>query len=308
MIGAVKNTDLLNEMQNAPYDRLKDLRFNMIKGMNNNKSLQNWEIFGDVLGAIGSIAGNFSSSMKVPKARDEYSGNENILEIENNELVEFPTGDVYYTDNSFPSHEKGGATFNFLEGTNVYSGQSMGGYVPAKEKSKRGKAEDKLQEEYARTNDNILSSTVKRLQQVDEIVSKQELEMQNIYKSLVAQKKKADDLEAGNKELEKYISEKNEFESKKNKKLKKQQEEEIDAQEMEMMSQLPDIIGQYNSSREKGIPKAKYGFDGDEEFGYTDFFKKLENQYQQVPPWETGYGEGLIPLKGTPKNSKYYFQ
>ena len=59
-----KNTDLIEEMQNAPYNVLQELQANTISGLTSSKKIKGWKGLEAGLGAVSQITGSMSNSVR----------------------------------------------------------------------------------------------------------------------------------------------------------------------------------------------------------------------------------------------------
>ena len=287
-----KNTDLIEEMQNAPYNVLQELQANTISGLASSKKIKGWKALEAGLGLVSQITGSMSNS--VPKnsgtknSGTENSGTKNSMTktdlpiqyaisgtpIEVAEpaydiwkmsmpmldpmLDPIPTYDLggpvgssdgdYQTvladeDEGYIDPNMEGFNYNQLpegigdhevpfllpEGAQVFSNNPFGFADANKARAKQLERYDKIQ---AENNDRIMRATIERLEVVNKKLAQNDMEMQELYKKAVSQSKRADKLEAENKQIKDYMAQVQEQENlaakrknKKQRRLAREQQE-----------------------------------------------------------------------------------
>ena len=300
-----KNTDLIEEMQNAPYNVLQELQANTISGLASSKKIKGWKALEAGLGLVSQITGSMSNS--VPKnsgtknSGTENSGTKNSMtktdlpiqyaisgtpiEVAEPEydiwkmsmpmldpmLDPIPTYDLggpvgssdgdYQTvladeDEGYIDPNMEGFNYNQLpegigdhevpfllpEGAQVFSNNPFGFADANKARAKQLERYDKIQ---AENNDRIMRATIERLEVVNKKLAQNDMEMQELYKKAVSQSKRADKLEAENKQIKDYMAQVQEQENlaakRKNKKQRRLAREQQEEQENQAMAQLPKI-------------------------------------------------------------------
>ena len=90
-----------------------------------------------------------------------------------------------------------------------------------------------------------MRATIERLEVVNKKLAQNDMEMQELYKQAVSQSKRADKLEAENKQIKDYMAQAQEQENLaakiKNKKQRRLAREQQEEQENQAMAQLPEI-------------------------------------------------------------------
>ena len=285
-----KNTDLIEEMQNAPYNVLQELQANTISGLASSKKIKGWKGLEAGLGLVSQITGSMSTyasrgsvgssggaAKTVPADEDEGYIDSNIERFNYNQLPEGIGGhDALFCDLGGPvgssdgdyqtvlaDEDEGyidpnmeGFNYNQLpegigdhevpfllpEGAQVFSNNPFGFADVNKARAKQLERYDKIQ---AENNDRIMRATIERLEVVNKKLAQNDMEMQELYKKAVGQSKRADKLEAENKQIKDYIAQVQEQENlaakRKNKKQRRLAREQQEEQENQAMAQLPAI-------------------------------------------------------------------
>ena len=132
--------------------------------------------------------------------------------------------------------------FLLPEGAQVFSNNPFGFADANKARAKQLERYDKIQ---AENNDRIMRATIERLEVVNKKLAQNDMEMQELYKKAVSQSKRADKLEAENKQIKDYMAQAQEQENlaakRKNKKQRRLAREQQEEQENQAMAQLPEI-------------------------------------------------------------------
>ena len=283
-----KNTDLIEEMQNAPYNALQELQANTISGLASSKKIKGWKGLEAGLGFVSQITGSMSNSVRknsktkttdVPIQDDAILGTPievaepayDIWKMSMPMLNPIPTYDLggpvgssdgdYQTvladeDEGYIDPNMEGFNYNQLpegigdhevpfllpEGAQVFSNNPFGFADANKARAKQLERYDKIQ---AENNDRIMRATIERLEVVNKKLAQNDMEMQELYKKAVGQSKRADKLEAENKQIKDYMAQVQEQENlaakRKNKKQRRLAREQQEEQENQAMAQLPEI-------------------------------------------------------------------
>ena len=337
-----KNTDLIEEMQNAPYNALQELQANTISGLASSKKIKGWKGLEAGLGLVSQITGSMSNSVRTnsgtkttdlpiqdgtkttdlpiqdaisdtpievaepaydiwkmsmpmlnpiptPTYRsippptsmqdiDIYKMLQSVLKGQTGLAPTTPTANM-----SIPTYDLGGPVgssdgdyqtvladedegyidpnmegFNYNqlpegigdhdvpfllpEGAQVFSNNPFGLANVNKARAKQLERYDKIQ---AENNDRIMRATIERLEVVNKKLAQNDMEMQELYKKAVSQSKRADKLEAENKQIKDYMAQAQEQENlaakRKNKKQRRLAREQQEEQENQAMAQLPEI-------------------------------------------------------------------
>ena len=281
-----KNTDLIEEMQNAPYNVLQELQANTISGLASSKKIKGWKGLEAGLGLVSQITGSMSNSVRtnsgtkttdspiqgaivdspIEVAEPAYDWKmsmpmlDPILTCDLGALVGSSDGD-YQTvladkDEGYIDPNMEGFNYNQLpegigdhdvpfllpEGAQVFSNNPFGFADANKARAKQLERYDKIQ---AENNDRIMRATIERLEVVNKKLAQNDMEMQELYKKAVSQSKRADKLEAENKQIKDYMAQAQEQENLaakiKNKKQRRLAREQQEEQENQAMAQLPEI-------------------------------------------------------------------
>ena len=321
-----KNTDLIEEMQNAPYNVLQELQANTISGLASSKKIKGWKGLEAGLGFVSQITGSMSDSVRKNSGtkttdltrqdknsgtkttdltrQDAITGSMSSI-VRNNsgakttdlpiqgEIVDTPIEvaepayDIWKMSmpmlNPIPTYDLGGPVgssdgdyqtvladedegyidpnmegFNYNqlpegigdhevpfllpEGAQVFSNNPFGFADANKARAKQLERYDKIQ---AENNDRIMRATIERLEVVNKKLAQNDMEMQELYKKAVSQSKRADKLEAENKQIKDYMAQAQEQENLaakiKNKKQRRLAREQQEEQENQAMAQLPEI-------------------------------------------------------------------
>ena len=282
-----KNTDLIEEMQNAPYNVLQELQANTISGLASSKKIKGWKGLEAGLGLVSQIAGSMSNSVRtnsgakatdspiqgeivdspIEEAEPVYAIGEMstpmlnpILTCDLGATVGSSDGD-YQTvladeDEGYIDPNMEGFNYNQLpegigdhevpfllpEGAQVFSNNPFGFADANKARAKQLERYDKIQ---AENNDRIMRATIERLEVVNKKLAQNDMEMQELYKKAVSQSKRADKLEAENKQIKDHMAQVQEQENLaakiKNKKQRRLAREQQEEQENQAMAQLPEI-------------------------------------------------------------------
>ena len=282
-----KNTDLIEEMQNAPYNVLQELQANTISGLASSKKIKGWKGLEAGLGLVSQVTGSMSNSVRknsgtkttdlpiqgaivdtpIEVAEPAYGVLKTskpmlnpILTCDLGATVGSSDGDYQtvladedegYIDpnmegfnyNQFPEgigdHD---VPFLLPEGAQVFSNNPFGFADANKARAKQLERYDKIQ---AENNDRIMRATIERLEVVNKKLAQNDMEMQELYKKAVSQSKRADKLEAENKQIKDYMAQAQEQENLaakiKNKKQRRLAREQQEEQENQAMAQLPEI-------------------------------------------------------------------
>lgn len=295
-----KNTDLIEEMQNAPYNVLQELQANTISGLASSKKIKGWKGLEAGLGLVSQITGSMSNSVsknsgtKTPDSNNvrknsmtktdlpiQYAISDTPIEVAEPAydiwkmsmpmLNPIPTYDLggpvgssdgdYQTvladeDEGYIDPNMEGFNYNQLpegigdhdvpfllpEGAQVFSNNPFGFADANKARAKQLERYDKIQ---AENNDRIMRATIERLEVVNKKLAQNDMEMQELYKKAVSQSKRADKLEAENKQIKDYMAQAQEQENLaakiKNKKQRRLAREQQEEQENQAMAQLPEI-------------------------------------------------------------------
>ena len=293
-----KNTDLIEEMQNAPYNVLQELQANTISGLASSKKIKGWKGLEAGLGLVSQITGSMSNSVSsnsgtkttdlrknsMTKTADlpiQYAISDTPIEVAEPAydiwemsmpmLNPIPTFDLggpvgssdgdYQTvladeDEGYIDPNMEGFNYNQLpegigdhevpfllpEGAQVFSNNPFGFADANKARAKQLERYDKIQ---AENNDRIMRATIERLEVVNKKLAQNDMEMQELYKKAVSQSKRADKLEAENKQIKDYMAQVQEQENLaakiKNKKQRRLAREQQEEQENQAMAQLPKI-------------------------------------------------------------------
>ena len=282
-----KNTDLIEEMQNAPYNVLQELQANTISGLASSKKIKGWKGLEAGLGFVSQITGSMSNSVRTnsgAKTADlpiQYAISDTPIEVAEPAydiwemsmpmLNPIPTYDLggpvgssdgdYQTvladeDEGYIDPNMEGFNYNQLpegigdhdvpfllpEGAQVFSNNPFGFADANKARAKQLERYDKIQ---AENNDRIMRATIERLEVVNKKLAQNDMEMQELYKKAVSQSKRADKLEAENKQIKDYMAQVQEQENLaakiKNKKQRRLAREQQEEQENQAMAQLPEI-------------------------------------------------------------------
>ena len=282
-----KNTDLIEEMQNAPYNVLQELQANTISGLASSKKIKGWKGLGAGLGLVSQVTGSMAngisknSGAKTPDspiqgeivdtpievaepAYDIWKMSmpmlDPILTCDLGATVGSSDGD-YQTvladeDEGYIDPNMEGFNYNQLpegigdhevpfllpEGAQVFSNNPFGFADANKARAKQLERYDKIQ---AENNDRIMRATIERLEVVNKKLAQNDMKMQELYKKAVSQSKRADKLEAENKQIKDYMAQEQEQENLaakiKNKKQRRLAREQQEEQENQAMAQLPAI-------------------------------------------------------------------
>ena len=282
-----KNTDLIEEMQNAPYNVLQELQANTISGLASSKKIKGWKGLGAGLGLVSQVTGSMAngisknSGTKTPDspiqgeivdtpievaepAYDIWGMSKPmlnpILTCDLGATVGSSDGD-YQTvladeDEGYIDPNMEGFNYNQLpegigdhevpfllpEGAQVFSNNPFGFADANKARAKQLERYDKIQ---AENNDRIMRATIERLEVVNKKLAQNDMKMQELYKKAVSQSKRADKLEAENKQIKDYMAQEQEQENLaakiKNKKQRRLAREQQEEQENQAMAQLPAI-------------------------------------------------------------------
>ena len=282
-----KNTDLIEEMQNAPYNVLQELQANTISGLASSKKIKGWKGLEAGLGFVSQITGSMSNSVRtnsgakatdspiqgeivdspIEEAEPVYAIGEMstpmlnpILTCDLGATVGSSDGD-YQTvladeDEGYIDPNMEGFNYNQLpegigdhevpfllpEGAQVFSNNPFGFADANKARAKQLERYDKIQ---AENNDRIMRATIERLEVVNKKLAQNDMEMQELYKKAVSQSKRADKLEAENKQIKDHMAQVQEQENlaakRRNKKQRRLAQEQQEEQENQAMAQLPEI-------------------------------------------------------------------
>ena len=293
-----KNTDLIEEMQNAPYNVLQELQANTISGLASSKKIKGWKGLGAGLGLVSQVTGSMSNSVSKNSGTKttDSSNKTSDTPIYDSDIPTYdlgiPTYDLgiptdylgalpydlgalscdlgatvgssdgdYQTvladeDEGYIDPNMEGFNYNQLpegigdhevpfllpEGAQVFSNNPFGFADANKARAKQLERYDKIQ---AENNDRIMRATIERLEVVNKKLAQNDMKMQELYKKAVSQSKRADKLEAENKQIKDYMAQEQEQENlaakikdKKQRRLAREQQEE---QENQAMAQLPAI-------------------------------------------------------------------
>ena len=283
-----KNTDLIEEMQNAPYNALQELQANTISGLASSKKIKGWKGLEAGLGFVSQITGSMSNSVRknsktkttdvpiqddailgtpIEVAEPAYDIGKMSMPMLNPILVCDLGGPVGSSDGDYQTvladEDEGyidpnmeGFNYNQLpegigdhevpfllpEGAQVFSNNPFGFADANKARAKQLERYDKIQ---AENNDRIMRATIERLEVVNKKLAQNDMEMQELYKKAVGQSKRADKLEAENKQIKDYMAQVQEQENlaakRKNKKQRRLAREQQEEQENQAMAQLPEI-------------------------------------------------------------------
>ena len=282
-----KNTDLIEEMQNAPYNVLQELQANTISGLASSKKIKGWKGLEAGLGLVSQVTGSMSNSIsknsgtKTTDLPIQGAIVDTPIEVEEPAYAILKTSkpmldpiltcdlgalvgssdedyqtvladkDEGYIDpnmegfnyNQFPEgigdHD---VPFLLPEGAQVFSNNPFGFADANKARAKQLERYDRIQ---AENNDRIMRATIERLEVVNKKLAQNDMEMQELYKKAVSQSKRADTLEAENKQIKDYMAQAQEQENLaakiKNKKQRRLAREQQEEQENQAMAQLPEI-------------------------------------------------------------------
>ena len=295
-----KNTDLIEEMQNAPYNVLQELQANTISGLASSKKIKGWKGLEAGLGFVSQITGSMSNSVRtnsgakatdspiqgeivdspIEEAEPTYAIGEMstpmlnpILTCDLGATVGSSDGD-YQTvladeDEGYIDPNMEGFNYNQLpegigdhevpfllpEGAQVFSNNPFGFADANKARAKQLERYDKIQ---AENNDRIMRATIERLEVVNKKLAQNDMEMQELYKKAVSQSKRADKLEAENKQIKDYMAQVQEQENlaakRKNKKQRRLARDQQEEQENQAMAQLPEIV--LEEEEQEGQPQS----------------------------------------------------
>ena len=185
--------------------------------------------------------------------------------------------------------------FLLPEGAQVFSNNPFGFADANKARAKQLERYDKIQ---AENNDRIMRATIERLEVVNKKLAQNDMEMQELYKKAVGQSKRADKLEAENKQIKDYMAQVQEQENlaakRKNKKQRRLAREQQEEQENQAMAQLP-AIG-LEEEEQEGQPQS-FTFGGTAGLTPTsmqdiDIYKMLQSVLKEQT--------GLAPTTPTP--------
>ena len=289
-----KNTDLIEEMQNAPYNVLQELQANTISGLASSKKIKGWKGLEAGLGLVSQITGSMSNSVRTNSGtkttnlpiQDAISGTPIEVEEPASDIwkMSIPTYDLggpvgssdgdYQTvladkDEGYIDPNMEGFNYNQLpegigdhdvpfllpEGAQVFSNNPFGFADANKARAKQLERYDKIQ---AENNDRIMRATIERLEVVNKKLAQNDMEMQELYKKAVSQSKRADKLEAENKQIKDYMAQAQEQENLaakiKNKKQRRLAREQQEEQENQAMAQLPEI--ELEEEEQEGQPQS----------------------------------------------------
>ena len=303
-----KNTDLIEEMQNAPYNVLQELQANTISGLASSKKIKGWKGLEAGLGLVSQVTGSMANGIsKNSGTKTTDSSNKTTDSPIQGEIVDtpievaepaydiwkmsmpmlnpIPTDDLgalsydsgilscdlgatvgssdgdYQTvladeDEGYIDPNMEGFNYNQLpegigdhdvpfllpEGAQVFSNNPFGFADANKARAKQLERYDKIQ---AENNDRIMRATIERLEVVNKKLAQNDMKMQELYKKAVSQSKRADKLEAENKQIKDYMAQEQEQENLaakiKNKKQRRLAREQQEEQENQAMAQLPAI-------------------------------------------------------------------
>ena len=310
-----KNTDLIEEMQNAPYNVLQELQANTISGLASSKKIKGWKGLEAGLGLVSQVTGSMAngisknsgtkttdSSNKTPDLpiQDAISGTpievaepaydiwkmsmpmlDPILTCDLGATVGSSDGD-YQTvladeDEGYIDPNMEGFNYNQLpegigdhevpfllpEGAQVFSNNPFGFADANKARAKQLERYDKIQ---AENNDRIMRATIERLEVVNKKLAQNDMKMQELYKKAVSQSKRADKLEAENKQIKDYMAQEQEQENLaakiKNKKQRRLARERQEEQENQAMAQLPEIWLEEEEEEAQGGQPQSFTFGG----------------------------------------------
>ena len=236
-----KNTDLIEEMQNAPYNVLQELQANTISGLASSQKIKSWKGLEAGLGLVSQITGSiptFDLGGPVGSSDGDY---QTVLADEDEGYIDPNMEGFNY--NQLPEgigdHD---VPFLLPEGAQVFSNNPFGFADANKARAKQLERYDKIQ---AENNDRIMRATIERLEVVNKKLAQNDMEMQELYKKAVSQSKRADKLEAENKQIKDYMAQVQEQENlaakRKNKKQRRLAREQQEEQENQAMAQLPKI-------------------------------------------------------------------
>lgn len=301
-----KNTDLIEEMQNAPYNVLQELQANTISGLASSKKIKGWKGLQAGLGLVSQITGSMSNSVRTNSGTKttDLPIQDAILDtpIDLGTPIEVaePAYDIWKMSmpmlNPIPTYDLGGPVgssdgdyqtvladedegyidpnmegFNYNqlpegigdhdvpfllpEGAQVFSNNPFGFADANKARAKQLERYDKIQ---AENNDRIMRATIERLEVVNKKLAQNDMEMQELYKKAVSQSKRADKLEAENKQIKDYMAQAQEQENLaakiKNKKQRRLAREQQEEQENQAMAQLPEI--ELEEEEQEGQPQS----------------------------------------------------
>lgn len=303
-----KNTDLIEEMQNAPYNVLQELQANTISGLASSKKIKGWKGLGAGLGLVSQVTGSMANSISTnsgTKTTDSPTQGEivdtpievaepaydiwkmsmpmldPILTCDLGATVGSSDGD-YQTvladeDEGYIDPTMEGFNYNQLpegigdhevpfllpEGAQVFSNNPFGFADVNKARAKQLEKYDKIQ---AENNDRIMRATIERLEVVNKKLAQNDMKMQELYKKAVSQSKRADKLEAENKQIKDYMAQEQEQENLaakiKNKKQRRLAREQQEEQENQAMAQLPEIWLEEEEEEAQGGQPQSFTFGG----------------------------------------------
>ena len=282
-----KNTDLIEEMQNAPYNVLQELQANTISGLASSKKIKVRTNSGTKTTDSHKNSETKTTDLRknsMTKTADlpiQYAISDTPIEVAEPAydiwemsmpmLNPIPTYDLggpvgssdgdYQTvladeDEGYIDPNMEGFNYNQLpegigdhdvpfllpEGAQVFSNNPFGFADANKARAKQLERYDKIQ---AENNDRIMRATIERLEVVNKKLAQNDMEMQELYKKAVSQSKRADKLEAENKQIKDYMAQVQEQENLaakiKNKKQRRLAREQQEEQENQAMAQLPEI-------------------------------------------------------------------
>ena len=316
-----KNTDLIEEMQNAPYNVLQELQANTISGLASSKKIKGWKGLQAGLGFVSQVTGSMSNSVRTnsgTKTTDNSvrtnSGTKTTDLPIQGEIVDTPievaepaydiwkmsmpmlnpiltcdlgatvgsSGGDYQTvladeDEGYIDPNMEGFNYNQLpegigdhevpfllpEGAQVFSNNPFGFADANKARAKQLERYDKIQ---AENNDRIMRATIERLEVVNKKLAQNDMKMQELYKKAVSQSKRADKLEAENKQIKDYMAQVQEQENLaakiKNKKQRRLAREQQEEQENQAMAQLPEIWLEEEEKEAQGGQPQSFTFGG----------------------------------------------
>ena len=200
----------------------------------------------DLGGSVGSSDGDYQT---VLADEDEGYIDPNMEGFNYNQLPE-----------GIGDHE---VPFLLPEGAQVFSNNPFGFADANKARAKQLEKYDKIQ---AENNDRIMRATIERLEVVNKKLAQNDMEMQELYKKAVSQSKRADKLEAENKQIKDYMAQAQEQENLaaeiKNKKQRRLAREQQEEQENQAMAQLPEIWLEEEEEEEQGRQPQSFTFGG----------------------------------------------
>lgn len=106
------------------------------------------------------------------------------VEVEDKEVAELPTGEILKFFGS--KHEQGGINVNLPKNTEIFSNRiKVGKETMAKRKQKRNKEEKNSLDRYLNNKNIATQNTYKRIKEINEIENEKDLNIQNIFNSLM---------------------------------------------------------------------------------------------------------------------------